>query len=64
MGDINGDGTIKLNDWIKLGNYVKKNITLTNDEMDRADVTKDGAVKLNDWIKLGNFVKKNTASLD
>lgn len=63
LGDVNGDGEIKLNDWIRLGNYVKKNLTLSDSELERADVTGDGKVQLNDWIKLGNFVKKNITSL-
>ena len=63
LGDVNGDGEIKLNDWIRLGNYVKKNLTLSDSELGRADVNRDGKILLNDWIKLGNFVKKNITSL-
>ena len=64
LGDVNGDGAVKLNDWIRLGNHVKKNLTLSALEQERADVNRDGKILLNDWIKLGNYVKKNIASLE
>ena len=51
MGDVTGDGQIKLADYLKVLGHTK-GTELTGYEYDCADVTGDGNVKLADYLKI------------
>lgn len=57
IGDINGDGEVKLADYVKTLRHVKELETLSGYEFSCADVTGDGFVKLADYVKILRHVK-------
>lgn len=57
LGDLTGDGEIKINDVAKLYRFIKNKDQLNDIEKKAADVTIDGEIKINDVAKLYRFIK-------
>lgn len=64
LGDVNGDGKIKMNDAMAIYNYLMGNIEFSDDQFKAADVTNDGKIKMNDVMKVYNYVMGTIDSLD
>lgn len=60
-GDINGDGSLLINDLIKIRNHLLGNGALTGLSLSAADTNRDGSVMINDLIKLRNHIAGGTA---
>jgi len=60
-GDINGDGSLMINDLIKIRNHLLGNGALTGLSLSAADTNRDGSVMINDLIKLRNHIAGGTA---
>ena len=60
IGDVTGDGAVKLADYVKVLQHVKKVTTLEGYQFDCGDVTGDGQIKLADYVKILQHVKKVT----
>ncbi len=56
-GDVNGDGSVNMKDWIRLKNHLNKSDILT--DLSGADVNGDGSVNMKDWIRLKNHLNKS-----
>ena len=56
LGDLTGDGQIRINDLIKLRNHLLETSVLEGARLLAADVSGDGTVKMNDLIKLRNHI--------
>ena len=56
LGDITGDGQIRINDLIKLRNHLLETAKLQGPALLAADASSDGSVKMNDLIKLRNHI--------
>lgn len=56
LGDITGDGAIRINDLIKLRNHLLETARLEGTALLAADTSGDEAVKMNDLIKLRNHI--------
>lgn len=59
IGDVNGDGEIKVADVLLMQNFIAKKITFTGRQKLAADVNGDGEVKVNDVLVMQNFIAKN-----
>ena len=57
LGDINEDGSINIQDVIRLLNHVNNSNTISNTK--HCDINKDGAVNIQDVIRLLNHVNNN-----
>lgn len=51
-GDVTGDGYVKVNDVMKIANYLLENKGLTGEYLIAADINSDNKVKMNDLMKL------------
>ena len=58
-GDINGDGTINLNDLMMLLNHISGKNTLSGNELNKADINGDGLVDMTDLTILQKYVSKS-----
>ena len=58
LGDVNGDGYVKANDYLIIKDYImkQKNIDLKNEFLQAADVTNDKKVKANDYLKIKDHI--------
>ncbi len=56
LGDLNGDGEIRINDLIKLRNHLLETSLLKDAALLAADASGDGEVRMNDLIKLRNHI--------
>ena len=59
IGDVNGDGEIKVADVLLMQNFIAKKITFTDRQKLAADVNGDKEVKVNDVLIMQNFIAKN-----
>ena len=59
IGDVNGDGEIKVADVLLTQNFIAKKITFTDRQKLAADVNGDREVKVNDVLIMQNFIAKN-----
>ena len=55
-GDLIPDGTIAMNDVVKLARAVSGSVVLSENEKLAADVAGDGIVAMGDVVKLARFV--------
>lgn len=62
LGDVTGDGKVKIGDYSKILAHVRGTATLTGYEFACADVTGDGKVKIGDYSKVLGHVR-GTSSL-
>ncbi len=60
LGDIDGDGTVRMNDLSRVNAHVKENTLLTGYALACADVTVDGDVRMNDMSRINAHVKETT----
>ena len=51
-GDVTGDGYVKVNDVMKIANYLLENKGLSGEYLIAADINSDNKVKMNDLMKL------------
>ena len=51
-GDVTGDGYVKVNDVMKIANYLLENKGLNGEYLIAADINEDNKVKMNDLMKL------------
>lgn len=51
-GDVTGDGYVKVNDVMKIANYLIENKGLSNEYLMAADINGDSKVKMNDLMRL------------
>lgn len=56
-GDVNGDGSVNMKDWIRLKNHLNESDILT--DLSGADVNGDGSVNMKDWIRLKNHLNES-----
>ena len=63
VGDITGDGLIKVNDVVKLNDFVLDKVELSEKELSLVDFTGDSLIKVNDVVKLNDFVLKKIPSV-
>lgn len=54
MGDVTGDGLIKMNDVMKIASQLVNGDTLRDEYLVAGDVTGDGKVKMNDVMKIAS----------
>lgn len=59
IGDVNGDGEIKVADVLLTQNFIAKKITFTDRQKLAADVNGDREVKVNDVLIMQNYIAKN-----
>lgn len=64
LGDVNDDGSIRVDDALLLLNYVAQNTTLTSNQLAAAEVTGDGIVRVDDALKILNLIAGNISSLE
>ncbi len=64
LGDLNGDGEIKISDIQKLYKALKGKQTLTNIEKMAGDINNDNEIRINDIYKLYSYLKGKTSSLE
>ncbi len=62
IGDVNGDGQVKINDYAKVLAVVRGTGTLEGYEAECGDINSDGNIKINDYSKILAHVR-GTASL-
>lgn len=55
-GDINGDGSVSLADWVMVKRHLLEIEKLTGDKYNAADVNGDGSVTLADWVKIKRHI--------
>ena len=63
LGDLNGDGVIKLGDVSMLYSGFRERIELTNVEILAGDTNSDGVIKLGDKSKLYSYFRGRIESL-
>ena len=64
LGDVNDDGSIRVDDALLLLNYVAQNTTLTSNQLAAAEVTGDGIVRVDDALKILNLIAGNISYLE
>lgn len=64
LGDIDGDGMVKINDVSLLYRYIKNIGKLSDEQKQAADVTFDGDIEITDVSKLYRYVKGVISKLD
>lgn len=55
-GDVTGDGYVKVNDVMKIANYLLENKGLNGEYLVAADINSDNKVKINDLMKLATIM--------
>ena len=58
LGDVNGDGQVRITDYILIKNYILKKHKLNKTEELAADVNEDGQVRITDYILIKNHILK------
>ena len=56
LGDVDGDGTVNINDATMIQKYVAELITLTPDRLKAADTNGDGVVNINDATQIQKYI--------
>lgn len=56
LGDVNGDGTIKTVDYMKIKNHIMETDTLTGCNLQAADANKDGKISTIDYMMVKNQI--------
>lgn len=56
LGDVNGDGYVKMNDVMTIAKYVVENKGITGSYLVAADVNLDNNVKMNDIMKISKYL--------
>ena len=57
LGDVNGDGLIRSNDYIFIKNHIMEYSTMTDPiQLKAADCTRDGNIRSNDYIAIKNYI--------
>ncbi|MCD7840707.1 MAG: glucosaminidase domain-containing protein, partial [Erysipelotrichaceae bacterium] len=62
-GDVNGDGSIKSGDYVRVKNYIMGSVSLTAAQKLAADANKDGSVKSSDYVRIKNYIM-DSASIE
>ena len=57
QGDVNMDGKVNAGDYVAVLNYVRKKITLTDEQLQRADANGDGKINAGDYVTILNIVR-------
>ncbi len=60
IGDIDGDGSVRMNDMSRVNAHVKETTLLTGYALKCADVTDDGNVRMNDLSRINAHVKETS----
>lgn len=55
-GDVNGDGTINLADWVTIKRHILGIESLSGERFQAADVNGDGTVNLADWVAVKRHI--------
>jgi hypothetical protein len=55
-GDVNGDGSIKATDYVKIKNHIMGTNSLSGAYQVAADVNKDGSIKATDYVFVKNHI--------
>ncbi len=55
-GDVNGDGSIKSSDYVRIKNYIMGSVSLTAAQKLAADANKDGSIKSSDYARIKNYI--------
>ncbi len=63
LGDINGDGNVKIADAMMVFQHVSGKITLTASQMEAADINGDGLIKIADAMRIFQFVSGKNPTL-
>jgi len=63
-GDLNGDGSVTINDMLILRQYLAGNITMTEGQLLAADLNGDNNVTINDMLILRQYLAGNISSLN
>ena len=58
-GDVNGDGSIKATDYVKIKNHIMGTNKLSGSYQEAADVNKDNSVKATDYVVVKNSIMGN-----
>ncbi len=61
VGDIDGDGKVKMNDMNRINAHLKETTLLTDYALACADVTGDGNVKMNDMNRINAHLKETSS---
>lgn len=56
MGDVNGDGSVKATDYMKIKNYIMGISTLDQYQKIASDVNGDQSIKATDYMKIKNYI--------
>ena len=56
-GDVNMDEKVNAGDYVAVLNYVRKKITLTDEQLQRADANGDGKINAGDYVTILNIVR-------
>lgn len=56
VGDVNGDGLVRSNDYVLLKKYIMNETTLSTTQKQAADVNQDGQIRSNDYVMIKNII--------
>jgi hypothetical protein len=56
FGDVNGDGAVRMNDVMKISDYIVNGKGLDSSYKIAADVNLDSFIKMNDVMKISNYI--------
>ena len=56
LGDVNGDGIVKMNDVMAIAKYIVENKGITGNYLIAADVNYDNNIKMNDVMKISKYL--------
>ena len=62
LGDVTADGSVKMDDVVKVQKYIAELITFSADETKAADVSKDGSVKMEDVVIIQKYIAELISS--
>ncbi len=63
IGDVNGDGEVKANDYAIIRDSIMEGIVLSEAQFARADVKVDGEIKATDYLMIKDYILGNLESL-
>ena len=62
-GDVNGDGKVTAQDYVKIKNYIMSSTELSGSYKLAADVNNDGSITAVDYVNIKNYIMGNNSVL-